>query len=80
MDVNGEVWKFFDRFLKGEPDALPVDHAEDPLLLDGRQRVEDARRNGRRSRREETKLYLRSGGTANSMFGDGKLSFSAPRQ
>jgi hypothetical protein len=23
MDVNGEVWKFFDRFLKGKPEAFP---------------------------------------------------------
>ena len=77
MDVNGEVWKFFDRFLKTQPDRFPATTPKIRYYSMGDNAWKTADRwppDGV----QETKLYLRSGGRANSMFGDGKLSFAAP--
>ena len=77
MDVNGEVWKFFDRFLKTQPDSFPATTPKIRYYSMGDNAWKTADRwppDGV----QETKLYLRSGGRANSMFGDGKLSFTAP--
>jgi uncharacterized protein len=77
MDVNSEVWKFFDRFLKTQPDRFPATTPKIRYYSMGDNAWKTADRwppDGVR----ETKLYLRSGGRANSMFGDGKLSFAAP--
>ncbi len=63
LDVNGEVWKFFDRFLKDEAGRLPVDDAEGPLLFDGRQPVEDVAAMAAEGCSRNASLYLRSGGT-----------------
>lgn len=76
MDVSGEVWRFFDRFLKNDAAAF----ADTPKIRyfsmgDNQWKTAD------RWPPEgvvETRLYLRSGGRANSMFGDGRLSFTAP--
>ena len=76
LDVNGEVWAFFDRFLKSNADAF-----EAKPKIRYFQMGENAWRTADQwppKGVEEVKLYLRSGGKANSMFGDGKLSFSAP--
>ena len=77
MDVNGEVWKFFDRFLKTQPDRFPATTPKIRYYSMGDNAWKTADRwppDGV----QETKLYLRSGGRANSMFGDGKLSLAAP--
>jgi len=77
MDVSGEVWKFFDRFLKGDQDRFPGTTPKIRYFSMGDNQWKTADKwppDGV----TETKLYLRSGGRANSVFGDGKLSFSAP--
>ena len=77
MDVNGEVWKFFDRFLKTKPEAFPSTTPKIRYYSMG----DNAWKTSQQwppKEAKETRLYLRSGGKANSVFGDGKLSFSAP--
>jgi putative CocE/NonD family hydrolase len=77
MDVNGEVWKFFDRFLKTQPEAFPATTPKIRYFSMGDNQWKTATQWPPKGV-AETKLYLRSGGRANSMFGDGKLSFTAP--
>lgn len=76
MDVMGDVWAFFDRFLRGDADAF-----QNKPKIRYFQMGENAWRTADQwppKRAEEVKLYFHSSGRANSMFGDGKLSFSAP--
>lgn len=77
MDVNGEVWKFFDRFLKSKPEAFPATTPKIRYYSMGDNQWKTSQQWPPKAA-QETRLYLRSGGRANSMFGDGKLSFSAP--
>lgn len=77
MDVNGEVWKFFDRFLKGEAERFPSTTAKIRYFSMGDNAWKTAQQWPPKGVVEK-KLYLRSGGRANSVFGDGKLSFTAP--
>jgi putative CocE/NonD family hydrolase len=77
MDVNGEVWKFFDRFLKGETQRFPSSTPKIRYFTMGENKWKTADQWPPRQARE-TRLYLRSNGRANSMYGDGTLSFTAP--
>ncbi|MFT3722414.1 MAG: CocE/NonD family hydrolase [Hyphomonadaceae bacterium] len=77
LDVNGEVWKFFDRFLKGKNDAFPSTTPKVRYYSMGDNQWKTTQQWPPKAA-VETKLYLRSNGRANSVFGDGKLSFSAP--
>jgi putative CocE/NonD family hydrolase len=77
MDVNGEVWKFFDRFLKGKADAFPSTTPKVRYYSMGDNQWKTTQQWPPKAA-VETKLYLRSNGRANSVFGDGRLSFSAP--
>jgi hypothetical protein len=77
MDVSGEVWKFFDRFLKGEADRFPSTTPKIRYFSMGDNQWKTASKWPPEGV-VETKLYLRSNGRANSVFGDGKLSFTAP--
>jgi len=76
LNVMADVWDFFDRFLKPKADAF-----QDKPKIRYFQMGDNAWRTADQwppKQAEEVKLYLRSGGKANSMFGDGKLSFTAP--
>jgi putative CocE/NonD family hydrolase len=77
MDVNGEVWKFFDRFLKGETERFPSTTPKIRYFTMGENKWKTADR-WPPKQAQETRLYLHSNGRANSMYGDGKLSFTAP--
>lgn len=77
LDVNGEVWKFFDRFLKTRPEAFPSSTPKIRYYSMGDNQWKTSQQWPPKEAKE-TRLYLRSGGKANSVFGDGKLSFSAP--
>ena len=77
MDVNGDVWKFFDRFLKGQTDRFPSSTPKIRYYSMGDNQWKTATQWPPKGV-EQTKLYLRSDGRANSVFGDGKLSFTAP--
>jgi putative CocE/NonD family hydrolase len=77
MDVNGEVWKFFDRFLKGETQRFPSTTPKIRYFTMGENAWKTADQWPPRQA-QETRFYLRSNGRANSMYGDGTLSFTAP--
>jgi uncharacterized protein len=77
FDYQGEVWKFWDRFLKGDQNAFP---SSTPKV-----RYYSMGDNAWRSAGEwppanatTTRMYLQSAGRANSVYGDGKLTFDAP--
>lgn len=77
MDVSGEVWKFFDRFLKSDKDAFPATTPKIRYFSMGDNQWKTASKWPPEGV-TDTKLYLHSNGRANSVFGDGKLSFTAP--
>jgi putative CocE/NonD family hydrolase len=77
FDAAGQVWAFFDRFLKGQTERFPNSTPKVRYYAMGdNQWRSDTQWPPRRA--EEVRLYLRSNGAANSMFGDGTLSFTAP--
>lgn len=78
FDSSGQVFAFFDRFLKGQTDAFPSSTPKVRYysMGDNAWRAADQWPPKAAS---EVKLYLRSGGRANSMYGDGRLSFSPPQ-
>jgi uncharacterized protein len=77
FDTSGQVWAFFDRFLKGEADRFPSTTPKVRYYAMGENKWKEASQWPPKEA-QETRLYLRSNGRANSVFGDGKLSFSAP--
>ena len=77
FDVNAQVWAFFDRFLKGQADRFPSSTPKVRYFTMGDNAWKSSAQWPPKEARE-VKLYLRSGGRANSMYGDGKLSFTAP--
>jgi putative CocE/NonD family hydrolase len=77
FDTSGQMWAFFDRFLKGEEARFPAATAKVRYFSMGDNRWKTAGEWPPKNA-QETRLYLRSNGRANSMFGDGKLSFTAP--
>ena len=77
FDVDGTIFAWFDRWLKGDPRRVPGHDAACPLFRDGREPVEVGRRNGRPRTRSTLRLYLRSDGHANSLYGDGRLDAAA---
>ncbi len=77
FDYQGEVWKFWDRFLKGDANAFPSSTPKVRYYSMG----DNAWRSADRwppASATETKLYLHSNGRANSLYGDGRLAFEAP--
>ncbi len=76
LNVMGDVWAFFGRFLKSDAEAFQAR----PKIRYFQMGANEWRTADQwpPKQAEAVKLYLRSGGKANSMFGDGKLSFSAP--
>jgi len=77
FDASGQVWAFFDRFLKGEADRFPSTTPKVRYYAMGENKWKEASQWPPKEA-QEMRLYLRSNGRANSVYGDGKLSFSAP--
>ncbi len=77
FDTTGQVWAFFDRFLKGETEKFPSTTPRVRYFSMGDNAWKSADQWPPRAAKE-TRLYLTSGGSANSLNGDGRLSFSAP--
>jgi uncharacterized protein len=77
FDVSGQVWAFFDRFLKGETDKFPDTTPKVRYYSMGENKWKSSQQWPPKAA-QETRLYLRSNGKANSLYGDGKLSFTAP--
>ncbi|MCA1855671.1 CocE/NonD family hydrolase [Massilia oculi] len=77
FDVDGAVYGWFDRWLKGDAKAFPASTPHVRYYEMGANRWHGAStwppQNARPMR-----LYLRSGGRANSLHGDGRLSMEAP--
>ena len=75
--VDGQVWAFFDRWLKDQPKAFPATTPHVRYFTMGLNKWQsDAQWPPKAA--QPVRMYLRSGGNANSMYGDGTLSFDAP--
>ncbi|CAA9514358.1 MAG: acylase, putative, partial [uncultured Sphingomonadaceae bacterium] len=77
FDVDGAVFGWFDRWLKGDAKAFPASTPRVRYYTMG----ENAWKAGAQWPPREAKtvrMYLRGGGDANSLYGDGKLSRAAP--
>ena len=72
FDSSSEVWAFFDRFLKGQKDRFPDTRPKVRYYMMGENKWREADQWPPKEA-VPTKLYLASGGRANSMYGDGKL-------
>ena len=77
FDTSGQVWAFFDRFLKGQKERFPDSTPKIRYFTMGENKWKTADQWPPKAA-QQTKLYLHSNGRANSMYGDGKLSFSEP--
>ena len=75
--VGEQIWAFFDRWLKDQPKAFPASTPHVRYFTMGGNRWQsDAQWPPKAA--QPVRMYLRSGGKANSMYGDGRLSFDAP--
>lgn len=75
--VDAQVFAFFDRWLKGSKAAFPASTPHVRYFTMGLNKWQsDAQWPPKAAK--PARMYLRSGGDANSMFGDGVLSFEAP--
>ena len=75
--VDEQVWAFFDRWLKDQPKAFPASTPHVRYFTMGANRWQsDAQWPPKAA--QPVRMYLRSDGKANSMYGDGRLSFDAP--
>jgi len=77
FDTSGQMWAFFDRFLKGQADRFPSTTPKVRYYSMGENKWKEASQWPPKEV-QEMRLYLHSSGKANSVFGDGKLSFTAP--
>ncbi len=77
FDVDGAVWSWFDRWLKGDKRAFPQSTPKVRYYTMGANRWNSAAQ-WPPAQARTVRMYLRSGGGANSLNGDGRLSASAP--
>ncbi|WP_188054279.1 CocE/NonD family hydrolase [Sphingosinithalassobacter sp. CS137] len=77
FDVDAQVFAFFDRWLKGERDAYPATTPAVRFYTMGANRWQSAEQ-WPPADATSVRMYLRSGGNANSLYGDGALSVEAP--
>ncbi len=77
FDVDGLVYAWFDKWLKGDDDAFADDtpHVQYYTMGANKWQGDDE---WPPKAAEEMRLYLHSGGNANSLYGDGTVSFDAP--
>lgn len=75
--VDGQVWGFFDKWLKGDGKAFAATTAPVRYFTMGLNKWQSAQ-SWPPADAKPMKMYLRSGGKANSMYGDGLLTFDAP--
>jgi putative CocE/NonD family hydrolase len=77
FDVDGTIFAWFDRWLKGDQKAFPADTPHVRYYVMGENTWKSSAdwplKNTRTMR-----FYLRSGGNANSLNGDGRLDLAAP--
>src|SRR3546814_8929719 len=75
--VDEQVWAFFDRWLKDKPAAFASDTPHVRYFTMGANRWQSDSQWPPKAA-QPVRMYLRSDGHANSMYGDGVLSFDAP--
>ncbi len=77
FDVDGAIYGWFDRWLKGNAKAFPAATPRVRYYLMGANRWQTATQWPPKDV-SPMRLYLRSGGSANTLNGDGRLSAEAP--
>jgi len=77
FDVDGAIYGWFDRWLKGDAKAFPRDTPHVRYFEMGANRWQSAGA-WPPEKAKPMRLYLRSGGKANSLYGDGRLLAEAP--
>jgi putative CocE/NonD family hydrolase len=77
FDVNGTVFDWFARWLKGERGAFPDSTPHVRYFAMGENRWKSATQWPPLAAKP-MRLYLRSGGRANTLWGDGRLDIAAP--
>lgn len=75
--VSDQVWAFFDRWLKGDRKAFPSTTPKVRYFTMGLDKWQSDEQWPPKAARP-LRLYLHSGGRANSLYGDGRLSLEAP--
>lgn len=75
--VDAQIWAFFDRWMKNTPAAFPATTPHVRYFTMGMNRWQSDTQWPPKAA-QPVRMYLRSGGNANSMYGDGQLSFDAP--
>jgi putative CocE/NonD family hydrolase len=76
FDVDGTIFAWFDRWLKGNAKAFPMTTPRVRYFLMGANRWQSAEQWPPKNT-ETMRLYLRSGGQANSLNGNGRLASDA---
>lgn len=77
FDVDGQIFAWFDRWLKNDRNAFPASTPHVRYYVMGENRWRSAEDWPPRGT-ETVRMYLRSGGNANSLNGDGRLTAEAP--
>ena len=77
FDVDGAIYGWFDRWLKGDAKAFPANTPHVRYFEMGANRWQSAG-TWPPEKAKPMRLYLRSGGRANSLYGDGRLTTEAP--
>lgn len=72
FDVDGAIYGWFDRWLKGDAKAFPAKTPRVQYYMMGENRWKSAAQWPPQNAKP-MRLYLRSGGKANSLYGDGRL-------
>jgi putative CocE/NonD family hydrolase len=75
--VDEQIWAFFDRWLKDKPAAFASNTPHVRYFTMGANRWQSDSQWPPKAA-QPVRMYLRSNGHANSMYGDGVLSFDAP--
>jgi putative CocE/NonD family hydrolase len=77
FDTDGTIFAWFDRWLKGDKDAFPASTPNVRFYMMGENRWRTAGEWPPRQAKP-LRLYLHSQGSANSLYGDGRLATAAP--
>lgn len=77
FDVDGTIYSWFDRWLKGDTKAFPATTPHVRYYMMGANRWENSAQWPPQPAKP-LRLYLRSGGNANTLNGDGRLLAEAP--
>jgi putative CocE/NonD family hydrolase len=77
FDVDGQIFAWFDRWLKNKPEAFPATTPHVRYYEMGAN-VWKSSETWPPKDAQPLRLYLRSGGHANSLYGDGRLDRSPP--